>query len=123
MAAEDQSEKLIDLVITGGMGAVLAAAFQAIRASREHMGETFNGQRFVVGMLSAGGVGAIVAWGLDSLGVSKQLSAVIISMCGYVGGPLLDIAYTEIQETVKAAFDGLQEWLLKGKWDRHERDE
>lgn len=102
---------------------MLAMIFQGVRAGREHLGEPFDGWRFTVGLISAGALGAIVAWGLNELGVSRQLSAIIIAMCGYVGGPLLDIAYTEIQETVKAAFDGVQKWLSEGKWDRHGHDE
>ncbi|WOL39572.1 hypothetical protein RAH42_10570 [Pyramidobacter sp. YE332] len=124
MPGEEQHERtLIDIAMTGGVGAMLAMIFQGVRAGREHLGEPFDGWRFTVGLISAGAIGAIVAWGLDSLGVSKQLSAVIISMCGYVGGPLLDICYTEIQETLQAAFDGLQKWLSEGKWDRRGHDE
>ncbi|WP_321823088.1 phage holin family protein [Pyramidobacter piscolens] len=123
MPGEEQHERtLIDIAMTGGVGAMLAMIFQGVRASREHLGEPFDGWRFTVGLVSAGAIGAIVAWGLNELGVSRQLSAIIIAMCGYVGGPLLDIAYTEIQETVKAAFDGLQKWLSEGKWDRHDRE-
>lgn len=123
MPGEEQHERtLIDIAMTGGVGAMLAMIFQGVRAGREHLGEPFDGWRFTVGLISAGAIGAIVAWGLNELGVSRQLSAIIIAMCGYVGGPLLDIAYTEIQETVKAAFDGLQKWLSEGKWDRHDRE-
>lgn len=123
MPGEEQHERtLIDIAMTGGVGAMLAMIFQGVRAGREHLGEPFDGWRFTVGLISAGALGAIVAWGLNELGVSRQLSAIIIAMCGYVGGPLLDIAYTEIQETVKAAFDGLQKWLSEGKWDRHDRE-
>lgn len=122
MPGEEQHERtLIDIAMTGGVGAMLAMIFQGVRAGREHLGEPFDGWRFTVGLISAGALGAIVAWGLNELGVSRQLSAIIIAMCGYVGGPLLDIAYTEIQETVKAAFDGVQKWLSEGKWDRHDR--
>lgn len=124
MPGEEQHERtLIDIAMTGGVGAILAMIFQGVRAGREHLGEPFDGWRFTVGLISAGALGAIIAWGLNELGVSRQLSAIIIAMCGYVGGPLLDIAYTEIQETVKAAFDGVQKWLSEGKWDRHGRDE
>lgn len=124
MPGEEQHERtLIDIAMTGGVGAMLAMIFQGVRAGREHLGEPFDGWRFTVGLISAGAIGAIVAWGLNELGVSHQLSAIIIAMCGYVGGPLLDIAYTEIQETVKAAFDGLQKWLSEGKWDKHRRDD
>lgn len=122
MPGEEQHERtLIDIAMTGGVGAMLAMIFQGVRAGREHLGEPFDGWRFTVGLISAGAIGTIVAWGLNELGVSRQLSAIIIAMCGYVGGPLLDIAYTEIQETVKAAFDGVQKWLSEGKWDRHDR--
>lgn len=122
MPGEEQHERtLIDIAMTGGVGAMLAMIFQGVRAGREHLGEPFDGWRFTVGLTSAGALGAMTAWGLDELGVSDQLSAMIIAMCGYVGGPLLDIAYTEIQETVKAAFDGVQKWLSEGKWDRHDR--
>lgn len=116
---EEQPQKTVyDLMLTGGIGAVLAMAFQAIRSSREHMGEDFNLRMFLVGLISAGGVGTIVAWTLDAMGISRELSAVVIAMSGYVGGPLLDICYREIQETLQAAFDGLQKYLSEGKWDK-----
>lgn len=124
MPGEEQHEKTIaDLLITGSLGALLAMVFQVVRASREHLGEPFNVWRFWDGLISAGAIGTVVAWLLDDLGVSRQLSAVIISMCGYVGGPLLDIAYIEIKETIKAAFDGLQKWLLESRWDKRNHDE
>ncbi|EFB91554.1 hypothetical protein HMPREF7215_2815 [Pyramidobacter piscolens W5455] len=123
MHGEEQHEKtLIDLMMTGCIGAALAMIFQGVRASREHLGEPFNGWRFTVGLTSAGALGAMTAWGLDELGVSDQLSAMIIAMLGYVGGPLLDIMYIEVQETLQAAFDGLQKWLNEGKWDRHDHE-
>lgn len=109
---------LLDLVITGGLGAGLAALFQAIRAARKHGDEEFNVRRFLVGVLSAGGVGALVAWTLENFGVSRELSAVIIAMCGYTGGRLLDLVEAEIPETIQAAFDGLQKKLLEGKWHK-----
>ena len=119
MPGEELNEKtVIDLMVTGGTGAALAICFQIIRASREHMGEPFNARRFIVGLFSAGGVGALIAWTLDALNVNRELSAVIIAMGGYVGGPLLDICYQEIQETLQAAFDGVQKWLNEGKWDK-----
>lgn len=109
---------LLDLVITGGLGAGLAALFQAIRAARKHGDEEFNVRRFLVGVLSAGGVGALVAWTLENFGVSRELSAVIIAMCGYTGGRLLDLVEAEIPETIQAAFDGLQKRLQEGKWHK-----
>lgn len=113
---EGQDKTLIDILITGGAGAFIAVVFQAIRAARTHVDDTFNTKRFVVGLCSAGGVGALVAWALDSFGISQELSAVIIAMCGYTGGRLLDIVEAEIPETIKAAFDGLQKKLMEGRW-------
>ena len=113
----EQSDKsLLDIAITGGLGAFVAVIFAAIRAARTHMDETFSVKRFVVGLFSAGGVGALVAWGLDYFGVGKELSAVIIAMAGYTGGRLLDIVEAEIPETLKAGFDGIQKRLSEGKW-------
>ena len=61
----EQSDKsLLDIAITGGLGAFVAVIFAAIRAARTHMDETFNVKRFAVGLSSAGGVGALVAWAL-----------------------------------------------------------
>ena len=69
-----------------------------------------------MGLASAGGVGAIVAWGLDALEVSRELSAVIIAMCGYCGGRLLDVVEAELPETIRAAFDAIQKKITEGKW-------
>lgn len=116
MAGENQEKTLVEIAVTGGIGALIAVIFQAIRAARTHMDETFNVKRFAVGLSSAGGVGALVAWGLDYFGVGKELSAVIIAMSGYCGGRLLDIVEAEIPETLKAGFDGLQKRLQEGRW-------
>lgn len=118
MAGEDQEKTLIDLAITGGIGAMLAAVFQAVRAVRKHKDEEFNTRRFCAGLASAAAVGAIAAWSLDALHVSKELSAVIIAMCGYTGGRLLDLIESELPETMQAAFDGLQKRLQEGKWTK-----
>ncbi len=119
MPGEELNDKtIVDLMVTGGAGAALAICFQIIRASREHFGEPFNGRRFVVGCISAGGVGALIAWVLEAWHVNRELSAVVIAMGGYVGGPLLDICYQEIQETLQAAFDGVQKWLNESRWDK-----
>jgi MFS family permease len=113
---ETESKTLLDLVVTGGIGAALAAIFQAVRAARKHGGEEFCLRRFVAGLASAAAVGAIVAWTLDAFDINKELSAVIIAMCGYTGGRLLDIVESEIPETIQSAFDGLQKRLQEGKW-------
>lgn len=118
MPEEDKSKDILEIVATGGLGALLAMCFQAVRASRERGVAEFNRNRYTVGLISAGAVGAMVSWGLASIGVNRQLSAVIIAMCGYVGGPLLDICYVEIQETIRAGFNGLQDWLKKSRWDK-----
>ena len=55
----DKEQSIVDIAAAGVSGAMLAAVFQAIRASREHAGETFNARRFAVGIASAGGVGAV----------------------------------------------------------------
>lgn len=112
----EQSDKtLIDIAITGGMGALVASIFAAIRAAKEHADDDFSMKRFAVGLFSAGGVGALVAWGLDYFSVGKELSAVIIAMCGYTGGRLLDVIEAELPETVKAFFDGIQKKLSEGR--------
>ena len=116
MTEEGGSKTFIDLIITGGVGAALAALFQAVRAARKHGNEPFVLRRFIAGLASAAAVGAIAAWTLDALNVHKELSAVIIAMCGYTGGRLLDILESEIPQTMQAAFDGLQKRLQEGKW-------
>lgn len=112
---EQGDKTLIDIAITGGMGALVAAIFAAIRAAKEHADDDFSVKRFAVGLFSAGGVGALVAWGLDYFSVGKELSAVIIAMCGYTGGRVLDVIDAELPETVKAVFDGIQKRLSEGK--------
>ena len=118
MPGEGQDKTLVDIAVTGGLGALVAVVFAASRAAREHADEQFNAMRFAVGLFSAGGVGALVAWGLDALNVSRELSAIIIAMCGYCGGRLLDIVEAELPETIKAAFDGLQKRLSEGRWGK-----
>lgn len=117
---EHESKTLIDLAITGGLGAALAAVFQAVRAVRRHKEDEFNTRRFIAGLASAAAVGAIAAWVLDAFGVTRELRAVIIAMCGYTGGRLLDIVETEIPETIQAGFDGLQKRLQEGKWKQND---
>lgn len=118
MVEGNDQRTFANIVVTGGFGAILAMAFQAIRISREHLGEPFNPRAFFVGLVSAGGIGAMTAWALESFHFGKEASAVIIAMSGYVGGPLLDICYKEIQETLQAAFDGLQKWLMESRWSK-----
>lgn len=123
MPGEEQHEKeLYDLLVTGGWGAVIAMIFQAAGMFRGE-DKKFRWESCVVSLINAGCVGALTAWLVNEFDVPYRLRAVIIAICGRVGAPLLDIVYIEVQETVKAAFDGLQEWLLKGKWDRHGHDE
>ena len=112
---EQGDKTLLDIAITGGMGALVAAIFAAIRVAKEHADDDFSVKRFAVGLFSAGGVGALVAWGLDYFNVGKELSAVIIAMSGYTGGRVLDVIEAELPETVKAAFDGIQKRLSEGK--------
>lgn len=113
---EDKSRELIELIGTGVAGAGLAALFQALRAMRKHGGDDFSPRRMCVGLASAAAIGAIVAWALDAVNVPRQLSAVIISMCGYTGGRLLDIIESEVPETLQAAFDALQKRIKHKKW-------
>lgn len=121
MPGEEQHEKeLYDLLVTGGWGAVLAIIFQA--AGLSYRKEKFNWASCVVSLVNAGCVGALTAWMTEEFSVPYRLRAVIIAICGRVGAPLLDIIYVEVQETVKAAFDGLQHWLEEGRWDKHGRE-
>lgn len=121
MPGEEMQEKTLwDIFVTGGVGALLAVLFQAIRAARHHHEDEWNWRRFAAGLASAAATGAIAAWTLDALHVERELSAVIIAMCGYTGGRLLDLVEAEIPETLQSAFDGLQERLKKGKWKSDE---
>lgn len=121
MTGEEMHDKsLLDLLITGGMGALLAVLFQAARAARHHASDEWDWRRFVAGLASAAAVGALAAWGLEAFNVSRELSAVIIAMCGYTGGRLLDLVEAEVPETIQAAFDGLQKRLHEGKWKQDE---
>ena len=117
---QNETKTLIDLAITGGIGAALAALFQAVRAARKHGGEEFCMRRFVAGLASAAAVGALMAWTLDYFHVGRELSAVIIAMCGYTGGRVLDVIETEIPETIQSVFDGLQTKLKEGKWPKND---
>ena len=112
---ENESKTLIDLLIIGLTGAVEAAAFQAVRALRKHSADEWSLPHFIAGLASAAAVGAIAAWSLDALDMNRELSAVIIAMCGYTGGRLLDLIEAEVPETIQAAFNGLQKKLQEGK--------
>ena len=117
MPGEELNEKsLFDLLLIGGVGAFLAAIFQAIRAVRRHYEEEWDWKRFIVGIVSASAAGAIMAWALDACHVSREISAVVIAMSGYVGGRLLDMLETEIPETVQAGF-ALKFWRALKKGD------
>ena len=120
MPGEDD-KTLLDIAITGGIGALVAVFFAAIRAARANVDERISGKRFLVGLVSAGGVGAVVAWGLDAVGVGRELSAVIIAMCGYTGGRLLDVVEAELPETIKAAFDAIQKKISEGRWGKDDQ--
>lgn len=115
----EKEPTLFEVIYVGAMSAGLAALFQAIRASREHMNDPFSLRRFLRGVLSACAVGMLAGWLLTGLRVGRMFAAAIIGMSGYVGGPLLDLLYTEVKETLQAAFDGLQKWLSEGRWGRH----
>ena len=122
MPGEEQHEKeLYDLLVTGGWGAVIAIIFQA--AGLSYRKERFSWASCLMSLVNAGCVGALTAWIVNEFGVPYRLRAVIIAICGRVGAPLLDIVYIEVQETVKAAFDGLQKWLLESRWDKRNHDE
>lgn len=120
MPGEDD-KTLLDIAITGGIGALVAVFFAAIRAARAHVDERISVKRFAVGLVSAGGVGAVVAWGLDAVGVGRELSAVIIAMCGYTGGRLLDVVEAELPETIKAGFDAIQKKISEGRWGKDDK--
>lgn len=114
-----QDKTVCDIVLTGGVGASLAVLFQTVRiARRSPDGNPLSWRQVFVELFGAGAVGALVAWGLDSVGLGRELSAVIIAMSGYVGGPLLDIAYTELQELIHAGFGGAKKWLAEAKWSK-----
>lgn len=105
-------EKIINLLFTGFIGASIAVLFQFMRLARS---DNQKGIRYhIVGLCSAGAVGALSAWVLRALHVGYELSAVIIALCGYTCAQLLDIIETEVPETLKAAFDGLQRRLDRG---------
>ena len=59
MTDQSSDKTLVDIAITGGMGALVAAIFAAIRAAKEHADDDFSMKRFAVGLFSAGGVGAL----------------------------------------------------------------
>lgn len=114
---EGKANEFSSLVGTELAGALLAALFQAVRAFRRHGGEEFNSRRFITGLVSAGAIGAVAAWTLEAFGAPRDPAAVIVSMCGYAGGRLLDIIEIEIPETVLAAFEWLQRRLERGRWN------
>lgn len=117
MPHEEQSKDFIDLVSSGVFGASLAVLFKCICiVRRQPDGRPITWQQALVELSGAGAVGAVTSWCLESFRVNSQMSAVIIAMSGYVGGPLLDICYKEIQQLFQAVFDGVEKWIEDGKW-------
>ena len=119
---EQRSREFYDLLVTGGLGAIIAMIFQAAGLFR-NKDKKMRWVDVFVSLINAGCVGALAAWLAEEFSVPFRLRAALIAICGRVGAPLLDILYVEVQETVKAAFDGMQKWLSEGKWDKHRRDD
>ena len=111
---ENNEEKaVLDVVLTGCAGALLAAAFQAIKAARSSVGREFDPRQFLCGLISAAGVGALTAWSLESLGVSREISAIIISMAGYTGGALLDVLSNELLAGTRQVAKSTRQKIVK----------
>ena len=124
MPGEENQKSLTDFICVCGAYVSLAMVAHIVRIGREHAGDTqFSWSRFSIGMASAALVGAVTGWLLESIGVkSMELRAAIVSCTGYVGGPLLDIAYKEMIEVLQAGFDGFEKWLAEARWSKRKDD-
>lgn len=78
----------------------------------------------LIGLVSAGLVGALTMLAMEGFHMSPELSAVITAMAGYTGGTLLDMYYDavktlqrsmnkEVEDTVHAAGESIRERIKK----------
>ena len=119
MTSEEHGNDFYRIVITAGYGFLLAACFKAVFLARRNSdGRPYTYKQIAIELFGAGAVGALTSWLLDSFHVNHELASVIVAMAGYIGGPILDMAHREVQETIQSAFDGFQKWLNEGKWDK-----
>lgn len=112
----DESKTFLDVAIMALGGALVAASFRAIKIARAFQNAAerqFDIRHFIVSLISAGGTGALVSLTLDAMNVNKEISIVIISMSGYIGGSLLDIVAQEVTSGVKGSLKASKERLIK----------
>ena len=112
----DESKTFLDVAIMALGGAIVAASFRAIkiaRAFRSAADRPFDIRHFIISLVNAGGTGALVSLTLDAMNVNREISIVIISMSGYIGGSLLDIVAQEVSSGVKDSLKASKERLIK----------
>lgn len=119
MTAEEQGKDVFYVLYTGVMGALLSAMFKGVHlARRDKNGNPLSRGKIIVELSSAGAVGAVTAWVIDGIGLPRNITAAIIAMSGYVGGPLLDVACSHFQELMESGFKGLKTWLEEHGWSK-----
>ena len=111
MSDENKSTAdILSLALTFGLLGFLA---RSVRYARDYGGEPFNWARFAICTLSASCASILIGWCLDGLSVNREITLAATGACGYVGGPLLDLAYDETLKLVQAAFAALSTRIKK----------
>ena len=114
-------EEQNDFIPKALSGASVAAVAYLVYAIRSYgLTRKVDAIGLLIGLVSAGLVGALTMLAMEGFHISPELSAVITAMAGYAGGTLLDMYYDavktlqrsmnkEVEETVHAAGESLRE--------------
>lgn len=110
----NKEKTTMDIVFLVFSLGVVGFISRAIRYARDYGSERpFNWGRFVICTISASFVSVLIGLLLDGMHIDHELILAVAGATGYVGGPLLDMAYDEILETIKILFDSFQNQIRR----------
>ena len=105
MTLPDEKKTAADLFMAALAFGLVGVFAHIVRYARDHEKDRyFDPLHFIVCTLSASLVSILVGWALESQGVNHELILASAGAVGYVGGPILDIAYRETLAVVTAVF-------------------
>ena len=108
----DENKTTADVLTIAMVCGLIGFLARSVRYARDYGTESpFNWARFLICTISAACVSVLMGWVLDGLSVNREITLAATGACGYVGGPLLDVAYEEILKTARAMFAALQSKL------------
>lgn len=109
----DEKHTTVEIILTAVAFGVVGAGFRAVRYARQYGKEVpFNWARFVICTVSASCASVLVGWGLESAGLRTEATLAAVGAAGYIGGPLLDMAYDKILHLVSTAFAVIEKNML-----------